>query len=154
MKDVTVWNRWEVTRYPAYVSLCFDHHFASTHVYSGMESHVASYPLALLRLMEKDDRSTAQPPLGIARRMGVESSMFNVPAHRLPKALITHAPSQETMAKEFLDELGKCGNTLVQTLGVLVRCFDFRSELILLNVFKPTMCITRFPLWPRMNRQI
>ena len=90
-----------------------------------MASQVASYPLALLELMDQDDRCTAQPPLGIPRRIGAESSVFNIPAHRLLKALITHAPSQETVAKEFLVELGKCGNALVQTLGVLVRLSDF-----------------------------
>ena len=85
------------------------------------ESQVACYPLALLELMDKDDGSTTQPPLGIARLIGAESSVLNVPAHRLLKALIAHAPSQETIAKEFLVELGKCGNTLVETLGVLLR---------------------------------
>ena len=85
------------------------------------ESQVARYSLALLDLMDKDDGSTTQPPLGIARLIGAESSVLNVPAHRLLKALIAHAPSQETIAKEFLVELGKCGNTLVETLGVLLR---------------------------------
>ena len=94
-----------------------------------MESQVASYALALLELMDQDDGSTgAQPPLGITRRIGAESSVFNVPSHRLLKALITHTPSQEIVAKEFLVQLGKCGNALVQTLGVLVRSLDFRSS--------------------------
>ncbi|KAI6117319.1 hypothetical protein EDD17DRAFT_1881031 [Pisolithus thermaeus] len=59
--------------------------------------------------------------------------MFNLPAHRLLKALLTHSPSPKTIAKEFLRELGKCGNPLVETLGVLLHRFDFRSELILLD---------------------
>ena len=85
-----------------------------------MESQVSAYPLALLKLMDKgSEGSTAQPPLGIARRIGAESSTFNIPAHILLKALITHALSPETMAKEFLVELGKCGNALVEKLGVL-----------------------------------
>ena len=81
-----------------------------------MESQVASYPLALLELMDEGDGSTGQPPLGIARRSGAESLSLNVPAHRLLKALITgtHAPSPETIAKEFLVEL-------VETLGVLLQ---------------------------------
>ena len=88
-----------------------------------MESQVASYPLALLELMDKYHGSTAQPPLGIARRIGAQTSTFNVPAHRSLKALITHAPSpgQENIAKEFLFELGKCGNALIGTLGGLLR---------------------------------
>ena len=91
-----------------------------------MESQVPNYPLALLNLMEEGYVSTGEPPLGIATRFGVESSMFKVPAHRLLQALLTHSPSPKTIAKEFLCELGKCGNPLVKTLGVLHR-FDFRS---------------------------
>ena len=91
-----------------------------------MESQVPSYPLALLNLMEEGFVSAGKPPLGIATRFGVESSMFKVPAHRLLQALLIHSPSPQTIAKEFLRELGKCGNPLVKTLGVLHR-FDFRS---------------------------
>ncbi|KAI6099089.1 hypothetical protein F5141DRAFT_1219280 [Pisolithus sp. B1] len=43
--------------------------------------------------------------------------MFNLPAHRLLKALLTHSPSPKTIAKEFLRELGKCGSPLVETLA-------------------------------------
>ena len=82
---------------------------------SGMESQLASYPLALLKLMGEGEH----PPLGMARRSGVlESPALSVPAHKLLEALITHAPSPETIAKEFLAELGKCGIALVETLGV------------------------------------
>ncbi len=86
-----------------------------------MMSQIASYPLALLKLMDEGYGSTGQPPLGIAERYGVESSAFNVPAHKILQALITHAPSPKTIAKELLFELGKCGNALVETLGVLLR---------------------------------
>ena len=65
------------------------------------------------------DRSAKELPLGLAKRAGAESSTFNLPAHTLLKALITHAPSSATIAKEFLSELGKCGDPLVETLGVL-----------------------------------
>ena len=88
-------------------------------------SQVASYPLALLKLMDEGDGSTKQPPLGIAKRHGVELSAYNVPAHKMLQALITHAPSPTTIAKKFLFELGKCGNALVETLGVLFPLFDF-----------------------------
>ncbi|KAF8731166.1 hypothetical protein AX14_005065 [Amanita brunnescens Koide BX004] len=79
-----------------------------------MESQLASYPLALLKLMGEGEH----PPLGMARRSGVlESPALSVPAHKLLEALITHAPSPETIAKEFLAELGKCGIALVETLA-------------------------------------
>ena len=41
--------------------------------------------------------------------------------NKLLKTLITHAPSRETIAKELLVELRKCRNTLIETLGVLLR---------------------------------
>ena len=85
-----------------------------------MESQVPSYPLTLLNLMEEGYGSTSQPPLGIARPSSAESSTLNVPAHRLLKALITHSPSPETIAKELLVELGKCGNPPVKMLSVLL----------------------------------
>jgi hypothetical protein len=83
-------------------------------------SQVTSYPLALLKLMDESYESTGQPPLGIARRVGVESSTFDLPAHKILQALITHAQSPETIAKELLIELGKCGNGFVETLGLLL----------------------------------
>ena len=84
-------------------------------------SQVTSYPLALLKLMDEGEVSTDQPPLGISKRLGVESSAYNVPAHEILQALITHAPSPKTIAKEFLFELGKCGIVPVARLGVLLR---------------------------------
>lgn len=80
-------------------------------------SQVPSYPLALLKLMNEGDGSTGQPPLGISKRLGLESSAYNVPAHIILQALITHAPSPKTIAKEFLRELGQCGNSLIKTLA-------------------------------------
>ncbi|KAI6116630.1 hypothetical protein EDD16DRAFT_1592059, partial [Pisolithus croceorrhizus] len=56
-------------------------------------------------------------PLGITTHCSVESLMFNLPAHRLLKALLTHSPSPKTITKEFLCELGKCGNPLVEMLA-------------------------------------
>jgi hypothetical protein len=88
---------------------------------SGMTSQVTSYSLALLNLMDEGDGSTGQPPLGIAKHYGVQSSAYNLPAHKILQALITHAPSPETIAKEFLFELGKCENVVVVTLGMLLR---------------------------------
>ncbi|KAI6122895.1 hypothetical protein EDD16DRAFT_1569460 [Pisolithus croceorrhizus] len=82
-----------------------------------MESQVPSYALALLNLMEEGYVSSGDLPLGIATRLGVESSMFDLPAHRILKALLTHSPSPKTIAKEFLRELGKCANPLVETLA-------------------------------------
>ncbi|KAF8338495.1 hypothetical protein F5887DRAFT_1077834 [Amanita rubescens] len=80
-------------------------------------SQVTSYPLTLLKLMDERYESTGQPPLGIARRVGVESSTFDLPAHKILQALITHAQSPETIAKELLIKLGKCGNGHVKTLA-------------------------------------
>ena len=66
--------------------------------------------------------STDNLPLGTATRAGVESSTkFHVPAHRLLEALIHHAPSPDTIAREFLVELGKCGISVVKTLGSMFR---------------------------------
>ena len=83
-----------------------------------MESHpLPLYPLALLELMNQQEDAVENPPLGIAKRAGVEVSVFNIPAHRLLKALINHSPSPEAMAKEFLKELGKCGVDSVSQFG-------------------------------------
>lgn len=86
-----------------------------------MISQVASYPLALLKLMDEVYSSTGWPPLGIAKRHGIESSTYDIPAHKILQALITHAPSPKSIAKEFLFELQKCGNVLVVMLCVLLR---------------------------------
>jgi hypothetical protein len=77
---------------------------------------LAPYPLALLELMIREEPS-ADLPLGIATRLGVEKSAYNVPAHRFLEALIHHAPSPDTIAGEFLVELGKCGIPVVKSLG-------------------------------------
>jgi hypothetical protein len=102
--------------------------------------------------MDEGDGFTGRPPLGTARHVGTASSAFDIPAHRLLQALLTHAPSPEPISKELLVQLGKCGNAVVETLGMLLSALIFRSELM--DVFKPGMCITRFPLWPQMNGQL
>jgi hypothetical protein len=84
-------------------------------------SQITSYPLALLKLMDEGFQSTKHPPLGIATRVGVESSTFDLPAHKILLALITYAQSPEIFANEILFELGKCGNPIVETLGLLFR---------------------------------
>jgi hypothetical protein len=84
-------------------------------------SQITSYSLALLKLMDESYKSTGQPFLGIAKRVGVESSTFNLPAHKVLLALITHAQSPDSIAREMLVELGNCGNSLVETLGLLFR---------------------------------
>ena len=81
---------------------------------------LAPYPVALLQLMEGDEGLTANPFLGIAKRIGVETSTFNGPAHRLLSALIEHSLSPDSIAREFLVELGRCGNSDVGILGTLV----------------------------------
>ena len=77
---------------------------------------LALYPIALLQLM-REHVSTDNLPLGTATWAGVESSVFHVPAHRLLEALLNHAPSPDPIAREFLVELGKCGISVVKTLG-------------------------------------
>jgi hypothetical protein len=82
-----------------------------------MESRLlTSYPLALLQLI-REDASAENLPLGTATRVGMESSTFHVPAHRLLEALINHAPSPDSVAREFLVELAKCGISVVESLG-------------------------------------
>lgn len=83
------------------------------------EAHtsIVLYPLALLNVM----KSKNDPLLGVAERLGIESSAFKVPAHRFLHALIEQAPSPVTIASEFLIELEKCGNTAVITLGTQFR---------------------------------
>ena len=122
-------ERRPVTLIVTQVTSCVFSPFAGTHFVAGM-SQVTSYSLALLKLMDERYESTRQPPLGIARRVGAESSTFDMPAHKILIALITHAQSPETIAKELLIEIGKCGNGLVEALG----CF---ADLIsyLLDVF-------------------
>jgi hypothetical protein len=86
-----------------------------------MESHpLPLYPLALLDLMNEQDGAAENPPLGFAKRAGLETSVFNMPAHRILKALIDHSPSPEAMAKEFLKELSKCGIEIVHQFGEIV----------------------------------
>jgi len=71
----------------------------STYV-AGMRQ-VTSYPLALLKLVDESYEQNGQPLLGKAKRLGVNSSTFDVPVHKILAALITHAQSPETIAKEL-----------------------------------------------------
>jgi hypothetical protein len=106
-----------------------------------MDSRLAPYPLALLQLMHEEEGSTENPPLGIAKRIGVEKSAYNLPAHKLLAALISYTPSPGTMAREFLVELGKCEMPAVEALGLIG--FVLRPETDLAeHVFKWKQCMT------------
>ncbi|KIJ17715.1 hypothetical protein PAXINDRAFT_97932 [Paxillus involutus ATCC 200175] len=70
--------------------------------------------------MVREEQSAENLPLGMATRLGVESSAYNVPAHHFLSALIHHAPSPDTIAGEFLVELGKCGIPFVKSLAEAV----------------------------------
>ena len=50
---------------------------------------LAPYPLALLELI-REQAPADSLPLGMATRVGLEKSAFNVPAHRFLEALINH----------------------------------------------------------------
>ena len=96
-------KRRPVTLIVTQVTSCVFSPFAGTHYFVAGMSQVTSYSLALLKLMDERYESTRQPPLGIARRVGAESSTFDMPAHKILLALITHAQSPETIAKEFVN---------------------------------------------------
>lgn len=81
---------------------------------------LAEYPLALLNLMEKDEKSATNPPLGIAKRIGSQRPIYDLPAHRFLLALISNAPSPDTIAKEFLKTLHGCNIPAVVKLGTLL----------------------------------
>jgi hypothetical protein len=78
---------------------------------------IASYVLALLNLMERQEDVIDSPPLGTARPVGSETSTFDVPAHKLLWAIIEHSPSPERITHEFLCEFAKCGVPAVRDLG-------------------------------------
>lgn len=82
-----------------------------------MSPSLASYILALLKLMGRQEDTIDKPPLGTARRVGSETSTFDVPAHKLLQAIIEHSPSPEKIAHEFLCELAKCGVSSVRDFG-------------------------------------
>lgn len=81
---------------------------------------LADYPLALLNLMDKDEKSATNPPLGIAKRIGSQSSTHDLPAHRFLLALISNALSPDTIATEFLRNLHDCDIPAVVELGALL----------------------------------
>ena len=113
-------DRWLLT-HGASVLKPYRSYLSDTRYFVAGMSQITSYSLALLKLMDESYESTGQPFLGIAKRVGVESSTFNLPAHKVLLALITHAQSPESIAREMLFELGKCKNSIVETLGLLFR---------------------------------
>jgi len=82
-----------------------------------VEYPLASYPLMLLKLIGEQEGAAQNPPLGTSTRVGIEDSKFNVPTHRLLKAVIEYSPSPVVVAQEFLVELGKCGILAVKGFG-------------------------------------
>jgi hypothetical protein len=92
---------------------------------------LALYPLALLKLMAQEGAA----PLGMAKRIGMEDSEWNLPAHRVLQALIEHAPSPESIARELLEKLGECKIQSVKTLCMCVGLLFKVPELIF------------FPMW-------
>jgi hypothetical protein len=110
------------------------------HSNKGGSRLLAPYPLALLQLV-KEEGSTEIPFLGIAKRVGVEYSMYNLPARGFLEALINYAPSPETMAREFLLELGKCGMPVVEALGLIGSILQPETDLAE-RVFKRKKCVT------------
>ena len=73
---------------------------------------VTTYPLALLKLMNKEGQSAKLPP----KHAGTELLTFDIPLHILMKALITHVPLSETITREFLFKLGKYEDPFIETL--------------------------------------
>ncbi|KAI9512094.1 hypothetical protein F5148DRAFT_1146398 [Russula earlei] len=80
------------------------------------DNSLASYLLILLGMMGRQDSSVDNLPLGLARRVGATSSTFDVPAHKLLRAVIEHSPSPETISREILVELAKCEISAVKKL--------------------------------------
>jgi hypothetical protein len=77
-----------------------------------MANTLQSYALALLKSMGAQSLGTAT-----LAHSGTGTSTFKVPANNLLQSLIEHSPSPETMAQEFMAELGKCEITAVKNLG-------------------------------------
>ena len=67
--------------------------------------------------MGTQDNAIDNPSLGIAKRIGTETSTFDLPVHKLLQAVIKHSPSRETVAQEFLVELAKCEIEAVRNPG-------------------------------------
>ena len=51
--------------------------------------------------------AATQGELGVATRLGTQSSVFNLDAARLIHSIVTFSPSAESVAVEFLGELRK-----------------------------------------------
>jgi hypothetical protein len=88
---------------------------------STMESSqntLRSYALALLTLMGNQPGADGkEAPFGIAMCMITKKTVYNQTAHRVLEALIEYSPSPESVAQQFLTELGRCENSDVEDLG-------------------------------------
>ena len=94
------------------------------HVYNfnpAIKNTPRCYALALLTLMgDQEGVDNENPPLGMAVCWETQSSIYNLPAHRLLQALIEHPPTPEAnqaIAQQFFTELAKCENSIVIELG-------------------------------------
>jgi len=67
-----------------------------------------SYALALLNLMARQENAIDNLPLGTARRIGAQTSTFDVPAHKLLQAVVQYSPCPEKIARQFLVAVAKC----------------------------------------------
>lgn len=91
------------------------------------QNTLQSYAQSLLTLMgNQTNEDTCSPLLGMALRWDTRTSRlrwdtrasrFNLPAYRLLKALIEHAPFPQTVAQQFMTQLEKCENAAVINLG-------------------------------------
>jgi hypothetical protein len=73
----------------------------------------APYLLALCDAAQASDMD-----FGLARRLGTQSSTFDVPATRVIHSLVTFSPASETVAVEFLVEFQKV--SALSHLGTVV----------------------------------
>ena len=82
------------------------------------QNTLRSYALALLTLMgDQEGANEDNPPLGMALHWKTQSSVFNLAAHRLLRALIEYSPSPEAVAQQFMTKLAECENSAVIDLG-------------------------------------
>ncbi|PPQ65835.1 hypothetical protein CVT24_012062 [Panaeolus cyanescens] len=72
-------------------------------------SRPSDYVLALLRVIDEEDKANGELLLGKAKHLTDNPTPFEVSAICVLQALITYAPSPESMSKKFLKELEKCG---------------------------------------------
>ena len=77
------------------------------------QNTLQSYVQSLLTLMGED----GSKPLGMALRWDTQTSKYNLPADRVLQAMVKHALSPQTVAQQFMTELGKCKIAAVISLG-------------------------------------